>query len=202
MNLNGTPHLCQQSGSNAASKHDLDKSRDEYNRKAQAAGFGAPAPTPAQEEKKDCTSSTPALKTVEGQILEIDKPAHKITLKARDGQKHSFIWSPALDAEFTKLNQWWFTKVTGEHEIEFDIWRATSQGYFKRPDDWPFAKANTGGHSYQPRNERLIAFLALHRDAMSGAPISSDQDYDAVMDMVYNRAKRDAEQAFKDFGGA
>jgi len=171
----------------------IDKSREECNAKGNA----------AQEEKKDCTpSNTPALKTVEGQIVEIDKPAHKITVKTRDGQKHPFVWPPALDAEFSKLNQWWFTKVSGEHVADVDLWRATGQGFFKRPDDWPAPKGGSGGHSYQPRNERLIAFLALHRDAMSGAPISSDQDYDAVMDMVYNRAKRDVEQAFKDFGGA
>jgi hypothetical protein len=111
--------------------------------------------------QSSCTSpEKPGIKTVEGQIVLLDKPAHKITLKARDGSQHTFIWAPALDADFSKLNQWWFCKVTGEHEADVDLWRATAQGFFKRPDDWPFAKGgnSSGGRPYTPRNERPMIY--------------------------------------------
>lgn len=141
------------------------KEREDYNAKAAKAGFNVP-PQQQGNNQSSCTSpDKPAangIKTVEGQIVLLDKPAHKITIKTRDGQQHSFVWTPALDAEFGKLNQWWFTKVTGEHEADFDIWRATSQGFFKRPEDWPFAKAGGfGGKTFTPRNEKLIVVQAL-----------------------------------------
>lgn len=163
---------------------------------------------PAGESKENCTSSkTPAdagIKTIEGQIVFLNKPAHKITLKARDGQQHTFLWTPTLDAEFSKLNQWWFCKVTGEHEKDVDIWRATDQGFFKRPDDWPFAKGGKGGGGYsQPRNEKAIIYQVCYKEAcetvrhLMSLPIEQEardeqEEFDRYMDMALTRALKDA----------
>jgi hypothetical protein len=61
---------------------------------------------PVQGNKKDCTSNptpfetstpnTPALKTVEGQIVEIAPEAHKITVKDRTGALHTMVWAPPM----------------------------------------------------------------------------------------------------------
>lgn len=181
-------------------------------------GFGESTPGPApveqkQEEKKDCTSSdTPAdappnaaLKTVEGQITFIDPAAHKITVKDRAGASHTMVWPPALHDKMIQQKQWWFVKITGEHQTDFDIWKLMACDFFKRPDDWPAPQHGSGGWKGQPRNERLILFQNLHTAALDGAMHATtpdSQDYDEFMDMVYVRAKKDTERAMKDFGGA
>ena len=175
--------------------------------KMKKAGFREPTPGPAPstEPAKPApgNESNPGLKTVEGQITAIDKPAHKITLKDRAGASHTFVWGPGPDADFQKLEQWWFCRVTGEYLPDVEMWRALGQGFFKRPDDWP--KSGSGGGKYsQPRNERLIVFQNMHTAALQGAQFTvtpDTQDYDAFMDVVYARAKKDTEQAMKDFGG-
>ena len=144
-------------------------------------------------------------KTVEGQIVFIDHPAHKITVKDKTGKTHDFVWPATAKMANNKgepLKQWWFVKVTGEPSG--DLWKLTDHTYFKRPDDWPFAKGASGGGG-QPRNERLIVFQNMHTAALNGAQHATTpdgQDYDDFMDMVYARAKKDTEQAMKDFGGA
>ena len=194
-------------------KEELDRSREEYNAtaaKMKTAGFGQPTPGPSPDTAhKEVPAAGPAkdpgLKTVEGQIVAIDKPAHKITLKDRAGEHHTFVWGPANDADFQKLEQWWFCKVTGEHQEDFDIWKAMGTGFFKRPDDWPARGGAYGGNQYQPRNERLIAFLALHRDAVALFQSTTTPDsvsYEEAEDIVYEQAKKTLEQAMKDFGGA
>ena len=164
---------------------------------------------PAPDTHKEARPAGPAkdigLKTVEGQIIAIDKPAHKITLKDRAGEHHTFVWGPANDADFQKLEQWWFCKVTGEHQEDFDIWKAMGTVFFKRPDDWPARGGASGGRQHQPRNERLIAFLALHRDAVALFQSTTTPDsvsYEEAEDIVYERAKKTLNKAMKDFGGA
>jgi len=176
--------------------------------KMKKAGFGQPTPGPAPstEPAKPApgNESNPGLKTVEGQITAIDKPAHKITLKDRAGASHTFVWGPGPDADFQKLEQWWFCKVTGEYLPDVDIWRALGQGFFKRPDDWPKSGGSGGGKYSQPRNERLIAFLALHRDSVQlfqSTTTPDSLDYEEAEDVVYERAKKTLERAMKDFGG-
>lgn len=129
--------------------------------KMNQSGFGQP-----QEEKKDCTSSnTPAanpsnstgLKTVEGQIVFINPEQHKVTVKDRAGESHTFIWPPAMHEKMSGLKQWWFAKLTGEHEADVGLWRLTAQDFFKRPDDWPFQKGGGKGN-WQPRNEKPMAY--------------------------------------------
>ena len=163
---------------------------------------------PAPDTHKEARPAGPAkdigLKTVEGQIIAIDKPAHKITLKDRAGEHHTFVWGPANDADFQKLEQWWFCKVTGEHQEDFDIWKAMGTGFFKRPDDWPARGEAYGGHQYQPRNERLIvlqscAKLAAEVYAITTTP--DTQDFDQAMDTIIARAIKDTETLMKN-GGA
>lgn len=55
------------------------------------------------------------------------------------------------------------------------------------------------------RNERLIAFLALHRDAVQGATMCNtpdSRDFDQFMDDVFARAEEDLRKAFEKYGGA
>jgi hypothetical protein len=164
-----------------------------------------PAPAKQEEKKDNCTSSGPpanvGLKEVEGQIIEIDKPAHKITLKDKAGARHTFIWGPALDTDFTKLNQWWFCKVTGEHEPDVDLWRATAQGFFKKPEDWPVSQhGGGGGRPFQPRNEKLIVLqstLKACADVFAITTTPDTLDFDAAMDLIIARAIKDTETLMK-----
>ena len=193
-------------------KEELDRSREEYNAtaaKMKTAGFGQPTPGPSPDTAhKEVPAAGPAkdpgLKSVEGQIIAIDKPAHKITLKDRAGEHHTFVWGPANDADFQKLEQWWFCKVTGEHQEDFDIWKAMGTCFFKRPDDWPARGGASGGRQYQPRNERLIvlqscAKLAAEVYAITTTP--DTQDFDQAMDTIIARAIKDTETLMKN-GGA
>jgi len=177
--------------------------------KMKKAGFGQPTPGPAPIEQKEREIENPptntGLKTVEGQITFIDPAAHKITVKDRAGINHTMIWPPALHEKMSQLKQWWFVKVTGELAQEgFDIWKLISSDFFKRPDDWPASQHGGGGWKGQPRNERLIAFLALHRDAVSlfqSTTTPDTLDYEQAEDVVYERAKKTLERAMKDCGG-
>jgi hypothetical protein len=113
---------------------------------------------------------TEGLKTVEGQIVNIDHPAHKVTVKDRAGTLHSFVWGPTFNDQMAKLQQWWFTKITGEQEKDFpDLWRLTAQGFFKKPDDWPQSQHHGKGGSYQPRNERAIIMQVVFKEACETA---------------------------------
>ena len=204
--------LDQKKPATEPTKEELDRSREKYNAtaaKMAKAGFGqptpGPAPDPAHKEAQPAgPAKDPGLKIVEGQIIAIDKPAHKITLKDRAGEHHTFVWGPANDADFQKLEQWWFCKVTGEHQEDFDIWKAMGTGFFKRPDDWPARGGASGGHQYQPRNERLIvlqscAKLAAEVYAITTTP--DTQDFDQAMDTIIARAIKDTETLMKN-GGA
>jgi hypothetical protein len=144
------------------------------------------------------------LKKVEGQIVFIDHGTHGITIKDKTGQKHEMVWPATVKMENNKgepLKQWWFISATAERSG--DYWKLTSHTYYQKPADWPVSQHSSGGGSkYQPRNERLIAFLALHRDATEAAKqlsLSETRTYDDLMDGIYARAKRDVEQAMKDF---
>lgn len=196
--------------------------------KMKKAGFGQPTPGPeagvsAQDVSENMKTAGAAfkdaaperapaqipqntgLKTVEGQITFIDLAAHKITVKDRAGTSHTMVWSPALHDKMSQQKQWWFVKITGEHQEDVDIWKLVSVEFFKRPDDWPASQHGGGGWKGQPRNERLIAFLALHRDAVSlfqSTTTPDTLDYEQAEDVVYERAKRTLEQAMKDFGSA
>ena len=177
--------------------------------KLKKAGFGQPTPGPAPAEQKEEEPANPpsntGLKTVEGQITFIDPAAHKITVKDRAGTSHTMVWPPALHDKMSQQKQWWFVKITGEHQEDVDIWKLISVEFFKRPDDWPASQHGGGGWKGQPRNERLIAFLALHRDAVQlfqSTTTPDTLDYEQAEDVVYERAKKTLERAMKDFGGA
>ena len=151
--------------------------------------------------QSSCTSpNSPALKTVEGQIVELDMGAHKITLKEKAGTRHTFIWGPALHEQMSKLKQWWFCKLTGEYEKDVDLWRLDSQEFFKRPDNWPFIKGGFGGKSYQPRNEKLIVLqstLKACADVFAITTTPDSMDFDTAMDLIIARAIKDTDTLMK-----
>lgn len=173
---------------NARTKAEIDKEREDYNAKAAKAGFVLPG------KQDTCTSpdkpaAEPSLKSVEGQITALDVPAHKITVKTRDGTHHEMIWPGSLDDKMAKLQQWWFTKITAEKTGEY--WKVTAQDFFQRPADWPFAKGSAGGKSYQPRNERLIVLqssLKVCADMFTACTTPDTQDYDQAIDMIVEKA--------------
>jgi hypothetical protein len=123
-----------------------------------ANGQSKPAQQPQQpgNNQSSCTSpDTPTLKTVEGQIITLDVPAHKVVLKTKDGQQHGFVWPPALNDQMSRLKQWYFARLTGEHQKDVDIWKLTAQEFFKRPEDWP-ATVHSRVFGGQPRNDKAI----------------------------------------------
>ena len=67
--------------------------------------------------------------------------------------------------KMSKLQQWWFVKLTGEHEKEFDLWRLTAQDFFKRPEDWPTGKGGNsgGGRTFVPRNEKPMLYESVFK---------------------------------------
>jgi hypothetical protein len=200
---------------NANSQADINKEREDYNAKAAKAGFVLPGkqdtctspekPAPdierinreAEEHGKKQRAEIAArkaaaetsLKTVEGQITALDIPAHKITIKTRDGQHHEMMWTGFLDEKMSQLKQWWFCKVTAEKDGEF--WKVMDQGFFQRPADWPFAKGGAGGKPFQPRNERLIVLqssLKVCADMFTACTTPDTQDYDQAIDMIVEKA--------------
>ena len=200
---------------NVRTKAEIDKEREDYNAKAAKAGFVLPGkqdtctspekPAPdierinreAEEHGKKQRAEIAArkaaaetsLKTVEGQITALDIPAHKITIKTRDGQHHEMMWTGFLDEKMSQLKQWWFCKVTAEKAGEF--WKVMDQGFFQRPADWPFAKGGAGGKPFQPRNERLIVLqssLKVCADMFTACTTPDTQDYDQAIDMIVEKA--------------
>jgi hypothetical protein len=166
---------------------------------------------PVQGNKKDCTSNptpfetstpnTPALKTVEGQIVEIAPEAHKITVKDRTGALHTMVWAPPMHDQMSRLKQWWFTKITGEHVPDVDLWRLTATEFFKRPEDWPFKPAGGfGGKSFTPRNEKLIVLqstLKACADVFAITTTPDSMDFDTAMDLIIARAIKDTDALMK-----
>ena len=205
-NLNGSPHLCKKNA--AAPVTDIaGDAVEKAQAKMAAAGFGQPV----QGNKKDCTSNptpfetstpnTPALKTVEGQIVEIAPEAHKITVKDRTGALHTMVWAPPMHDQMSRLKQWWFTKITGEHVPDVDLWRLTATEFFKRPEDWPFKPAGGfGGKSFTPRNEKLIVLqstLKACADVFAITTTPDSMDFDTAMDLIIARAIKDTDTLMK-----
>jgi hypothetical protein len=155
-NLNGSPHLCKKEAAPAQGRAPVTDIAGDAVEKAKErmakAGFGQPT----GGNTTDCTSpDTPTLKTVEGQIVVLDVPAHKVVLKTKDGQQHGFVWPPALNDQMSRLKQWYFARLTGEHQKDVDIWKLTAQEFFKRPEDWP-ATVHSRVFGGQPRNDKAI----------------------------------------------
>lgn len=141
---------------------------------------------------------TENLKIVEGQIVSIDYVSHHLTVKDVKGDIHDFYWATPMSEKMSKLRQRYFTKITAE-KIE-DIWKVTASDFFKKPDDWKGGSKTGGVYNVSPRNEKMICFLALHRDATALAVQCGITDFEHAADMVYEQAKFDAEQCMKDFG--
>jgi hypothetical protein len=103
-----------------------------------------------------CTSSkAPELVTVAGQISMIDQSARKIVIKDKDGISHPFEWAAPKDPAMSKLQQYWFTKITAEGD------RVVSQEFFRRPDDWPASHGGSGWNGDQPRNQKMIVVQTI-----------------------------------------
>jgi hypothetical protein len=172
------------------------KERDEYNAK----GSGGACTSPPAVNPSNSTG----LKTVEGQIVALDIPAHKITVKDRAGESHSFVWAQPLHEEFSKLQQWWFTKVTGEHQKDVDIWKATGTAFFKRPDDWPHTGGKCGGRPFHPRNEKLIVAQCLvkaYTDLYIASNPPDGLDFENGRKEILAAVEQDVDRVMKAGGG-
>lgn len=166
---------------------------------------GAPK-EPAESTQKAVGACTPppGLKTVEGQIIFIDYGAHKVTLKDRPGATHTFIWSASMHDKMSQLKQWWFAKLTGEHEKEADLWRLTAQDFFKRPDDWPYQGGKGGGRQFQPRNEKLIVAQCLvkaYTDLYIASNPPDGVDFNTGRETILAAVEQDVDRVMK-AGGA
>ena len=176
-----------------------------------------------QEEKKDCTStSTPAgaglnpdvrsgPKKIEGEIIAIDPGKRTMALRSLDEKGYEittlFVWREARDLDQTAQKQkpGWYVCATyeaqGDRNLMIDVRYADRPANMRRQGG---NGGNRGGRQFQPRNERLILFQNMHTAALNGAMHATtpdSQDYDEFMDMVYVRAKKDTDQAMKDFSG-
>jgi hypothetical protein len=143
------------------------------------------------------------LQRVSGQIIAIDHAKRTVVIRSYDDKKFEATtplkWHERLDARMMKNKERYFVTCIYLDETIEDC------QYFQKPADWPQQQGKPAWTDGKPRNEKLIAFLALHRDAVTGAQTTTTpdtQDYDAFMQMCYDRAKKDVEQAMKDFGGA
>lgn len=179
-NLNGSPHLCKKNAAPAQEKtpDQIAKEREEYNRKAQAAGFTTGNNCTSPDTPAVNPSNSTGLKTVEGQITTLDIPAHKVWLKDRKGDTHYFIWGPALHDQMSKLKPYWFVKLTGEYEKDVDLWRMTSQEYFKRPEDWP-ATVHRRVFERPEKNDKIIVLqtcLKVSADVRISRGFCQDED--------------------------
>jgi hypothetical protein len=154
-----------------------------------------PKPAPSAQQPAANPDTIP---TIEGQIVGIDYDKRLIRIKDIAGNTTLISWPASRDESFKKQKEWWFVRLTGEYIDHSFV--PSDVVYWKKPDNWP--KSERQGYGGKPRNERLIAFLALHRAAVSAFPISSSQDYERTMAVIYAQAARDTERAMKDFGGA
>jgi hypothetical protein len=133
--------------------------------------------------------SKPEVKLFDGAILSINHEQRKLAL---DGGA-ILVWPKELDDQMKNFHARYKCKVEhdGEHILSIVSTFVPSNG--------------NGGKSTYHRNEKLIAFLALHRDAVQAATFCHTPDtgnYDQFMDTVYARAKSDLEDAIREFGGA
>ena len=184
---------------------ELDRSREEYNAtaaKMKTAGFGQPTPGPATSAaqapsaaKKPADDGLP--KALEGKIVSYSPaPARSFTLQSEEGFKVVISWRENQDPAMAVFRPGYKAKATYEVGDPNRLTEIVST--FKKG-------TGAGKGSYQPRNERLIAFLALHRDAVALFQSTTTPDsvsYEEAEDIVYERAKKTLEQAMKDFGGA
>jgi hypothetical protein len=138
------------------------------------------APATPQEKVKDCTSPetpvvaapapakpapTNGLKTVVGQIASIDAGKRAIAIKDDKDTLHLFHWLAANDAAFSRLQKWWFAKITGEQRGE-DDWIATSQTKADKPAGWKNAGGGYGGKPVVPRNEKPMIYESAFKSCV------------------------------------
>lgn len=170
-NLSGTPHLCQKNAQKPVieTATQIAQEKEEYNRKAQAAGFQTGAhvhePVTPQGDKIDCTSSkTPVggFWNVLGVVETIDVQSRKATVSDEAGIIHPIMWSAGyIDEKFAKLKPGYYRKFSGEANNP-DI--VTAVGWMGKDEpEWVKARykalhpsGSGGGWKGQPRNERII----------------------------------------------
>lgn len=141
--------------------------------------------------------------TVEGQIISIDYGAHTLMIKDVKGDNYRMMWTSMFDDMMKGLKQWWFRKI--EAEKMGDVWKITKSEFAQKPEGWKGGSGGKGGGwKGEPRNEQMICFLALHRDAVTIASmlknIETIEQFERIMNDCYARAKKDTEQVMKDYG--
>jgi hypothetical protein len=152
---------------------------------------GKPLSPATQQEKTSPTlAASPALKTVEGQIVSLFPDSRVIVVKDRMGNAHPFKWMANLDYAMMRLKQWWFTRITAE--LRGSEYFVTVKEFFERPDDWPTSrKEGQGDGQYQPRNEKLIALQSTLKTAAEvyiHCTAPGTQDFDAAMNVIKDKA--------------
>jgi len=153
---------------------------------------GSPV-VPPKEPAKPASDGLP--KSVEGKLQALSFDTRLLVLW-REDFKMKISWMPAQDAVLEKFKQWDPVKVTFEPSGSNEPNRLI--------DIVSTMKKSGGWGGGKPRNERLILFQNMHTAALNGAMHATtpdSQDYDEFMDMVYVRAKKDTDQAMKDFSG-
>jgi hypothetical protein len=164
----GQRHVCP-NAPGTVSKHDIQKSQDEYNKKGSA------------------------IPSIEGQIVGKDDEKRLLRVKDIEGTSHLIIWPAFRDEVFKKQKEWWFVRVTGEYkDHEFVPEDVT---YWKKPDNWPASKGY--GKSFQPRNEKIIVAQTLLKcwtelwfNTITPDSVNFDQARDEILTAVENDLER------------
>lgn len=138
-------------------------------------------------EEPPTRSPPPKLTVYDGRVLSINWTTKSIALDA--GPILSF--TPEQEAVVDQFKPRYKVKVEHDGERLISI-----------KSNFVPAATHSNGNG---RNEKLIAFLALHRDAVQGATICNTpdtRDYGQFMDDVFARAEDDLRRAFEKYGGA
>jgi hypothetical protein len=208
---------------------DIDQEKAEYNAKAAdearnlerkrkeqetlaeklaKAGFEQPAKAQAplvDAEKPLPKPTEPGLKTAIGQIQAVNPDKRGIAVKDVDGVVHPFYWLPALDPVFSRLQKWWYIKITAEGVG--DEWRAISQTKADKPEGWK-SSGFGGKGNYQPRNDRAIIYQTAYKEACETArtiakntgwsnETEAEKAFNKIMDMALTRALKDGAELCK-----
>lgn len=160
-----------------------------------AAGRGKAPETPAPAPAKPAGDGLP--KAVEGKIISYSPaPARSFTLQSEEGFNVVIAWRENQDTAMATFKPGYKAKATYEIGQPNRLIEIVST----------YRKGSGGGKgNYQPRNERLIAFLAIHRDTVALFQSTTTPDtvtFEDAEDAVYKQAKKTLEQAMRDFGGS
>jgi hypothetical protein len=125
-----------------------------------------------------------------GRIISTDVQKRQIVIVDKNQILHPYKVPESLDIILQKQRPGWYVKVTSQEDLVKRI------DFAQKPADWP-----QGGKAYQkPRNERLIVIQScakLGADVFAITTTPDTMDFDTAMDLIIDRAIKDADWIMK-----